>query len=129
MLEAAIAKAEKFLWNEQDQATGLWPSTEAAPAIISLAASRQGVDGGRFTKDPSANDVVSLMRNVKMVHLEFLKELAEAGNDITQVEDRVLTELLGVIRLTCSDDPRNFYGYNLLQVHRFSVLIASVYLT
>ena len=68
------------------------------------------------TTDPR---ILSIRQNMAMVHVDFLKNLALQGFDIGKIDDRLLTEVVGALRLTCSGDPKDYFGFDLIEVGPF----------
>lgn len=106
--------AEEYIWKQVDIREGKWPHKEAAIAIMGVAADRARVDGGLYNYD-KFNETEIIYNNLDRVHLDFFIEMKRADFDLKQIEDTVLANTVAVLRFTCSKDPLEYFGYDLIE--------------
>ena len=53
-------------------------------------------------------------QNIEIAHLEFFKRLRNNGGEISEIPDDYLGQLATVLGLTCLHDPKDYFGYNLV---------------
>jgi len=106
--------AEEYIWKQLDPREGKWPHKEAAIAIMGVAADRARVDGGLYNYDTFLNETEIIYNNLDRVHLDFFIEMKRVDFDLEKIEDTVLANTVAVLRFTCSKDPLDYFGYDLI---------------
>ena len=53
-------------------------------------------------------------QNIERVHLEFFMKMKDNDGDISLLTDDYLGQLAMVLGLTCVHDPKDYFGYNLI---------------
>ena len=120
-------KAEEFIWSQRDKLTGFWPRDEAANAVLGLGIRSANLASGVLTSLAS-NESESIRQNMERIHSSFLMELIrsvgqelrkdenpkKAFEKLQNMDEQVVLTLVGALKTTCAQDPRNYFGYNLL---------------
>ena len=81
---------------------------------MGVAADRARVNGGLYNYD-KFNETEIIYNNLDRVHLDFFIEMKRADFDLKQIEDTVLANTVAVLRFTCSKDPLEYFGYDLIE--------------
>ena len=120
-------KAEEFIWSQRDKLTGFWPRDEAANAVLGLGIRSANLASGVLASLAS-NESESIRQNMERIHSSFLMELIrsvgqelrkdenpkKAFEKLQNMDEQVVLTLVGALKTTCAQDPRNYFGYNLL---------------
>jgi hypothetical protein len=95
ILISALRKAGQYLWDERDS-VGFWPHGEVAPAILGLAATRAGLNGGLEAFE-NKNESLIIKINMERLHTDFFLELKRHNFVLEDVDDTTLSQLVSVL--------------------------------
>ena len=106
---SALLKAEKYIWSQIDESTGLWPNREAAIAILGILAERTGINGlSGYGKE---NETELIKRNLAQVHLNFFLEMKRNNFELSSLSDTALSHTISVMRQVHKLNNLNIYRY------------------
>merc|ERR1712179_136824 len=125
----AVERGRQWIWNQRDPLTDLWPRGEVTTAIMGVLqevidlrglkyGNRTRLEGKGLVEVKSAEvqnaQSKIVAQNIERVHLEFFKKLKNNGGEISEMGDDYLGQLAMVLGLTCLHDPKDYFGYNLI---------------
>ena len=122
-------RAEEFIWSQRDKASDFWPRYEAASAIMGVGIRKANLKSGLLAS-LATNETEIVLQNMERVHTSFLMELIRSINpkirkeenpknafeELENMKEQFILTLVGALKLTCTQDPRNYFGYNLLDI-------------
>jgi len=122
-------RAEEFIWSQRDKASDFWPRYEATSAIMGVGIRKANLKSGLLAS-LAANESEIVLQNMERVHTSFLMELIRSINpkirkeenpknafeELENMKEQFILTLVGALKLTCTQDPRNYFGYNLLDI-------------
>jgi len=125
----AVERGREWIWNQRDPLTDFWPRGEVITAIMGVlpdVIELRGLKYGNRTRLEGKDVVVVktaeeqnaqskiVAQNIERVHLEFFMKMKDNDDDISLLTDDYLSQLAMVMGLTCVHDPKDYFGYNLI---------------
>jgi len=125
----ALHGALQWIWKQTDPRTDFWAGGEVVTAIMGVlkdVIELRGLKYGNRTRLEGKDLVVVkpaevqnaqskiVAQNIEIAHLEFFKRLRNNGGEISEIPDDYLGQLAMVLGLTCLHDPKDYFGYNLI---------------
>ena len=125
----ALKRCQQWIWKQTDPRTDFWAGGEVVTAIMGVlkdVIELRGLKYGNRTRLEGKDLVVVkpaevqnaqskiVAQNIEIAHLEFFKRLRNNGGEISEIPDDYLGQLAMVLGLTCLHDPKDYFGYNLI---------------
>lgn len=125
----ALERCQQWIWKQTDPRTDFWAGEEVVTAIMGVlkdVIELRGLKYGNRTRLEGKDLVVVkpaelqnaqskiVAQNIEIAHLEFFKRLRNNGGEISEIPDDYLGQLATVLGLTCLHDPKDYFGYNLV---------------
>jgi len=125
----AVERGREWIWNQRDPLTDFWPRGEVITAILGVLpdvielrglkyGNRTRLDGKdvivvKTAEEQNAQSKI-VAQNIERVHVEFFQKLRDNNWDISLLTDDYLGQLAMVMGMTCVHDPKDYFGYNLV---------------
>jgi len=125
----ALERCQQWIWKQADPRTDFWAGGEVVTAIMGVlkdVIELRGLKYGNRTRLEGKDLIVVkpaevqnaqskiVAQNIEIAHLEFFKRLRSNGGEISEIPDDYLSQLAMVLGLTCLHDPKDYFGYNLI---------------